>query len=45
VRTSEKALSMLFIPRGEGVETKPIKTSYSPAAGTACVSRFSLPLI
>ena len=36
---------MLFIPRGEGVETKPIKTSYSPAAGTACVSRSWLSLI
>jgi alkylation response protein AidB-like acyl-CoA dehydrogenase len=30
-------LSMLLIPRGEGVETKPIKTSYSSTAGTAYV--------
>lgn len=29
---------MLLIPRGEGVETKLIKTSYSPTAGTAFVS-------
>lgn len=29
---------MLFIPRQEGVETKPIKTSYSPTAGTAYVT-------
>ncbi|KAH9814192.1 acyl-CoA dehydrogenase/oxidase [Melampsora americana] len=37
VRT-DKGLSMLLIERGEGVETKPIKTSYSPAAGTAYIS-------
>lgn len=37
VRTG-KHLSVLLIPRGEGVETKPIKTSYSPAAGTAYVT-------
>ena len=37
VRT-EKGLSVLLIERGEGVETKPIKTSYSPAAGTAYVT-------
>ncbi|KAI8972295.1 acyl-CoA dehydrogenase/oxidase [Pilobolus umbonatus] len=36
VRT-EKGISMLLIERGEGVETKPIKTSYSPSAGTAYV--------
>src|SRR6186713_1249011 len=29
VRTSDKGLSMLLIPRTEGVETKRIKTSYS----------------
>lgn len=29
---------MLFIERGEGVETKAIKTSYSPTAGTAYVT-------
>lgn len=28
----------MLIPRGEGVETKLIKTSYSPTAGTAFVS-------
>ncbi|GAA6005841.1 hypothetical protein JCM11491_004030 [Sporobolomyces phaffii] len=31
-------LSMLLIPRGEGVETKQIKTSYSTTAGTAYVT-------
>jgi len=38
VRTSPKGLSMLLIPRGEGVETKKIATSYSSAAGTAYVT-------
>ncbi|KAK4201444.1 acyl-CoA dehydrogenase/oxidase [Triangularia verruculosa] len=33
-----KGLSVLLIPRGEGVETKAIKTSYSPAAGTAYIT-------
>lgn len=33
-----KGLSVLLIERGEGVETKPIKTSYSPAAGTAYIT-------
>ena len=28
----------MLIERGEGVETKPIKTSYSPAAGTGYVT-------
>lgn len=37
VRTGN-SLSVLLIERGEGVETKPIKTSYSPAAGTAYVT-------
>lgn len=37
VRTGN-ALSVLLIERGEGVETKPIKTSYSSAAGTAYVT-------
>lgn len=37
VRT-EKGLSVLLIERGEGVETKPIKTSYSATAGTAYVT-------
>ena len=30
-------LSMLLIERGEGVETKPIKTSYAASAGTCLV--------
>jgi len=33
-----KGLSVLLIERGEGVETKPIKTSYSPAAGTTFIT-------
>ncbi|KAL2269169.1 hypothetical protein VTJ83DRAFT_4015 [Remersonia thermophila] len=33
-----KGLSVLLIERGEGVETKQIKTSYSTAAGTAYVT-------
>jgi len=33
-----KGFSVLLIERGEGVETKPIRTSYSPAAGTAYVT-------
>lgn len=37
VRT-DKGISMLLIERGEGVETKPIKTSYSASAGTAYVT-------
>ncbi|ORX62960.1 acyl-CoA dehydrogenase NM domain-like protein [Hesseltinella vesiculosa] len=37
VRT-DKGLSMLLIERGEGVETKAIRTSYSPSAGTAYVT-------
>ncbi|KAH8918696.1 acyl-CoA dehydrogenase NM domain-like protein [Atractiella rhizophila] len=36
-RTSEDALSMILIPRTEEVETTPIRTSYSLAAGTAFV--------
>lgn len=35
---TDKGLSVLVIERGEGVETTPIKTSYSPAAGTAYVT-------
>ena len=31
-------LSMLLVPRGEGVETKLIKTSYSTTAGTAYIT-------
>ena len=40
VRTGGKglqALSLLLIERGEGVETNPIKTAYSPAAGTSYI--------
>ncbi|KAF8319814.1 acyl-CoA dehydrogenase/oxidase [Cantharellus anzutake] len=37
-RTSKHGLTMIVIPRGPGVETKPIKTSYSSTAGTAFVS-------
>ncbi|KAF7721050.1 hypothetical protein EC973_005515 [Apophysomyces ossiformis] len=36
VRT-EGGISMLLVERGEGVETKPIKTSYSASAGTSYV--------
>lgn len=35
---TDKGLSVLLIERGEGVETKAIKTSYSPAAGTAFIT-------
>ena len=35
---SKPELSLMLIERGEGVDTKPIKTSYSPAAGTAYVT-------
>jgi alkylation response protein AidB-like acyl-CoA dehydrogenase len=31
-------LTVILIPRQEGVATKPIKTSYSPTAGTAYVT-------
>ncbi|TDL29082.1 acyl-CoA dehydrogenase [Rickenella mellea] len=35
---TDKGYSMILIPRTEGVETKPIKTSYSSVAGTAFVT-------
>ncbi|KAI9473463.1 MAG: acyl-CoA dehydrogenase/oxidase [Benjaminiella poitrasii] len=35
---TDKGISMLLVERGEGVETKLIKTSYSPSAGTAYVT-------
>lgn len=35
---TDKGLSVLLIERGEGVETKPIKTSYSPTAGTTYIT-------
>ena len=37
VRT-DGGLTVLLIERGEGVETKSIKTSYSPTAGTAYIT-------
>lgn len=35
---TDKGLSVILIERGDGVETTPIKTSYSPAAGTAYIT-------
>lgn len=35
---TDKGLTMILIPRGEGVETKLIKTSYSTTAGTAYIT-------
>lgn len=35
---TEKGFSVLLIERGPGVETKQIKTSYSPSAGTAYIT-------
>jgi alkylation response protein AidB-like acyl-CoA dehydrogenase len=35
---TEKGFSMLLVERQEGLETTPIKTSYSAAAGTMCVT-------
>ncbi|CCX06108.1 acyl-CoA dehydrogenase/oxidase [Pyronema domesticum] len=35
---TDMGLSVLLIPRGEGVETKQIKTSYTSTAGTAFVT-------
>ncbi|KAI9463350.1 acyl-CoA dehydrogenase/oxidase [Lactarius psammicola] len=35
---TEGGLTVILIPRQEGVTTKPIKTSYSPTAGTAFVT-------
>jgi alkylation response protein AidB-like acyl-CoA dehydrogenase len=35
---TDKGLSVLLIERGEGVDTKAIKTSYSPTAGTAFIT-------
>ncbi|RKP01891.1 hypothetical protein CXG81DRAFT_11443 [Caulochytrium protostelioides] len=41
VRTNDRpgmgGISMLLVPRGPGLTTRPIKTSYSAAAGTALV--------
>jgi len=35
---TEAGFTVILIPRGEGVSTRPIKTSYSPVAGTAYVT-------
>jgi alkylation response protein AidB-like acyl-CoA dehydrogenase len=35
---TEKGISMLLIERSEGLETKPIKTSYSASAGTSYIT-------
>jgi alkylation response protein AidB-like acyl-CoA dehydrogenase len=35
---TEDGFTVMLIERGEGVETKAIKTSYSPTAGTAFIS-------
>ena len=35
---TDKGLSVLLIERGEGIETKAIKTSYSAAAGTTFIT-------
>ncbi|KDR76298.1 hypothetical protein GALMADRAFT_67494 [Galerina marginata CBS 339.88] len=37
-RTDQGSLNVLVVERGPGVETKTIKTSYSPTAGTAYVT-------
>ena len=37
-RTEQGGLVVLLVERGEGVETKAIKTSYSTAAGTAYIT-------
>nr|POE62900.1 acyl-coa dehydrogenase apdg [Quercus suber] len=34
---TKKGFSVILVPRGEGVETKPIKTSYSAAAATTYI--------
>jgi alkylation response protein AidB-like acyl-CoA dehydrogenase len=34
---TDKGFNMILVPKQEGVEVTPIKTSYSPAAGTAYV--------
>ncbi|KAH7884527.1 acyl-CoA dehydrogenase/oxidase [Phlebopus sp. FC_14] len=35
---TDSGFTVILVERGEGVETKPIKTMYSPAAGTAYVT-------
>lgn len=34
----QKGFTVILVERGEGVNTKPIKTMYSPAAGTAFIT-------
>ena len=34
----QTGFTVILIPRGEGVSTKPIKTAYSSTAGTAYVT-------
>jgi len=34
---TKKGFSVILVPRSDAVETKPIKTSYSPAAGTTYI--------
>ena len=35
---SQDGFTVILVERGEGVETKPIKTSYSASAGTAYIT-------
>lgn len=35
---TEDGFTVILVERGEGVETKPIKTSYSPTAGTSFIT-------
>jgi alkylation response protein AidB-like acyl-CoA dehydrogenase len=35
---TDKGLTVFLVPRGPGVETRPIKTAYSATAGTAYVT-------
>lgn len=35
---TDGGLTVFLVPRVAGVETKPIKTSYSPSAGTAYIT-------
>lgn len=35
---TDGGFTVILIPRGEGVETTPIRTSYSPTAGTSYIT-------
>ncbi|KAI0690637.1 peroxisomal acyl-CoA-dehydrogenase [Cytidiella melzeri] len=35
---TDSGFTVIFVERGEGIDTKPIKTSYSPSAGTAYIT-------